>query len=288
MSAGAAMIGSAFGPTNPFQSGLAMRLAELPVMSAAPIRWTICIAAVALWIGWTMWYCARTRRPTAEIGPAQGSLEPATAKDFVILTVAVAPIAAYVYGSIFRGWGFNELSAGFLVAGCVAGLLGGLRVAGTTAAYLQGMQGMLPAAFLVGLARALSVVLGDGHVIDTVLHGLAAPLATSSATVATLLMIPLHAVIHVLVPSVTGQAVLTMPILVPLSDLLGLSRHVTVLAYQTGGGLTELLTPTNGSLMAILVAANVPFGQWLKFAWFGTLAAALAGVAGILVFLSAP
>ena len=112
-------------------------------------------------------------------------------------------------------------------------------------AYLEGMQGLLPAAFLIGLARALSLVLTDGHVIDTILNSLAAPLATSPATIASLLMIPLQAVIHVLAPSVTGQAVLTMPILVPLSDLLGLSRQVTVLAYQTGAGLTELLTPTN-------------------------------------------
>jgi len=282
MSAGAAMIGSAFAPTNPFQAGLAMKLAELPVMSAAPLRWAMCVAAVSLWIGWTMWYSARTRSPIAEVGQAQGSMQPATAADLVILAVAVAPIAAYVYGAMFLGWGFNELSGGFLIAGCVAGLLGGLRVAGTTAAYLQGMQGMLPAALLVGLARALSLVLADGHVIDTVLNNLAAPLATSSATIASLLMIPLHSVIHVLVPSVTGQAVLTMPILVPLSDLLGLSRQVTVLAYQTGAGLTELLTPTNGALMAVLLAAGVSFGQWLKFAWFGALLAALAGIAGIM------
>jgi uncharacterized ion transporter superfamily protein YfcC len=76
-----------------------------------------------------------------------------------------------------------------------------------------------------------------------------------------------------------------MPILVPLSDLLGLSRQVTVLVYQTGAGLTELLTPTNGALMAVLLAAGVSFGQWLKFALFGVLLALLVGVAGILAVL---
>jgi uncharacterized ion transporter superfamily protein YfcC len=79
-------------------------------------------------------------------------------------------------------------------------------------------------------------------------------------------MMALHTVIHVPVPSVSGQAVLTMPVLVPVSDLLGLSRQVTVLAYQFGAGLCELLTPTNGALMAILVAARVRFDEWLKFA----------------------
>jgi uncharacterized ion transporter superfamily protein YfcC len=81
-----------------------------------------------------------------------------------------------------------------------------------------------------------------------------------------MLMIPVHAAVHVPVPSVSGQAVLTMPVMVPLADLLGFSRQAAVLAYQTGAGLTELWTPTNGALMAVLLAAGAPFGKWLKFA----------------------
>ena len=79
-------------------------------------------------------------------------------------------------------------------------------------------------------------------------------------------MVPFHALLHVAIPSVSGQAVLTMPLMVPLADLLHLSRQVPVLAYQTGGGLMELLTPTNGALMAILLAADVPYQRWLRFA----------------------
>ena len=94
-------------------------------------------------------------------------------------------------------------------------------------------------------------------------------------------MIPFHAIVHVVVPSVSGQAVLTMPILVPLSDLLGISRQVTVLAYQTGAGLTELLTPTNGGLMAVLLAAGVPFSRWITFRGRRRAAGAVVGVVGI-------
>jgi uncharacterized ion transporter superfamily protein YfcC len=100
-------------------------------------------------------------------------------------------------------------------------------------------------------------------------------------------MIPFHSIVHVAVPSVSGQAVLTMPILVPLSDLLGISRQVTVLAYQTGAGLTELLTPTNGGLMAVLLAAGVSFGRWIRFAIVGVLLALVVGIGAILVALSA-
>ena len=288
MSAGAAFIGSAFGPTNPFQAGIAMKLAQLPPMSAAARRWTSVGAAVSLWVAWTVWHAARHRAPESRIGDATIAHEPVRAswKDLLILAIAVAPIAAYVYGSVALGWGFNELSGGFLLAGVIAGLLGGLGATGTTLAYLEGMQLMLPAALLVGVARSLSLVLADGHVTDTILNGLASPLSRAPGAFAALLMIPFHAVVHVPVPSVSGQAVLTMPILVPLSDLLGISRQATVLAYQTGAGLTEMLTPTNGGLMAVLLAAGVSYGQWIKFAIIGVLLALAVGIGAIVVALS--
>jgi uncharacterized ion transporter superfamily protein YfcC len=282
MSVGAAAVGSAFGPTNPFQAGIAMKLAQLPPMSAAPLRWTMFAAGVALWIAWTMWYGARNRdRAFGDSNITSDEVGAANGRDFLILAIALAPMAAYVYGAIALGWGFNELSAGFIIAGCVAGLLGGLGVAGTTTAYFQGLQAMLPPAILVAVARSLSLVLTDGHVTDTILDSLARPLSTAPVAVASMLMVPFHAVVHVFVPSVSGQAVLTMPILVPLSDLLGISRDVTVLAYQTGAGLTELLTPTNGALMAVLLAGGVSFPQWIRFAAVGVLLALLVGLAGI-------
>jgi uncharacterized ion transporter superfamily protein YfcC len=292
MSVGAAAVGSAFGPTNPFQAGIAMKLAQLPPMSAAPLRWTMFAAGVALWIAWTMWYGARNRDSAGpersrggfgirDLRITRDEIESAHPRDFLILAIAIAPMAAYVYGAIALGWGFNELSGGFIIAGCVAGVLGGLGVAGTTAAFLEGAQAMLPAAILVGVARSLSLVLTDGHVTDTILESLARPLSAAPATVASMLMVPFHSAVHVFVPSVSGQAVLTMPILVPLSDLLGISRQVTVLAYQTGGGLTELLTPTNGALMAVLLAGGVSFPQWIRFAVVGVLLALIVGLVGI-------
>jgi len=187
----------------------------------------------------------------------------------------------YVYGSIAFGWGFNELSAGFFAGAFVAGLWGGLGLEGTTIAYLEGMQGLLPAAMLIGVARSISLVLADGHVIDTILQGLTSPLAHAAPATTAYLMIPAQGLIHVIVPSASGQAVLTMPVFVPLSDLLGISRQVTVLAYQTGCGLCEMLTPTNGALMAVLLAARVPFGRWMRFAVPGAAIALVVGIVGM-------
>jgi uncharacterized ion transporter superfamily protein YfcC len=145
------------------------------------------------------------------------------------------------------------------------------------------MKSLVTAAVLVGVARSISLVLADGRVVDTILASLAAPLSGAPPALAGFLMVPFHVLVHVPVSSVSGHAVLTMPLLVPLSDLIGLSRVVTVIAYQIGAGLTELLTPTNGSMMAIIAAAGVPYGQWARFAAGGVLAVAAAGAVGLLV-----
>jgi len=105
----------------------------------------------------------------------------------------------------------------------------------------------------------------QGQIIDTIVNGLFAPLSHFPVGVAAVGMMIAHFLVHFPVPSVTGHAVLTLPVLVPLSDLLGLHRQVTVLAYQYGGGLCNFVTPTNGGIMAILAAAGVPYGKWIRF-----------------------
>ena len=121
-------------------------------------------------------------------------------------------------------------------------------------------------ALLIGFARSILVVLEDGRIIDTIVNALFTPLEGLPQMASAVGMIVAQAIIHVPVPSMSGQAVLTMPVLVPLSDLLGMSRQITVLAYQYGAGLTDLMTPTNGALMAILGVAAVRYEDWLKFA----------------------
>ena len=284
MSAGAAIVGSAFGPVNPFQAGIAMKLAQLPASSGFALRSVMSAVALVLWVAWTMAYARRTR--TAATVTAESTASPPfTRVDMLVLLSVLVPMAAYVYGSLHGSWGFLELGAAFLIGGCLAGLIGGLGVAGTSATFLEGMQSMLPASMLIGVARSISVVLADGKIIDSLLHALASPLEHVPAVVSALLMIPFHNLVHIPVPSVSGQAVLTMPVLVPLSDLLRLSRQVPVLAYQTGAGMMEALTPTNGALMAVLMAAQVPYGSWFRFAIVGWVLCTAVGIAGIMAVL---
>jgi uncharacterized ion transporter superfamily protein YfcC len=284
MSAGAAMIGSAFGPSNPFQAGIALQLAQLPVTTAGVLRLGMFVVAITLWIAWTMRHAAKMRTAMPEVTTAGRT--PVSARDVLVLLLVAAPVVIYVYGSLKLGWGFNELSALFFVGGVLAGIVGGLGVGGTTTAYIEGMQSVISAAVLIGLARSISLVLADGHVIDTILNATAGTLGSASASAAVLLMIPAQSLIHVFVPSVSGQAVLTMPVFVPLADLLHIPRLSVVLAYEMGAGLTELLTPTNGALMAVLVAAGVPYQRWLRFAIVGVAITLTVGVAGIIILLA--
>ena len=169
----------------------------------------------------------------------------------------------------------------FLVAGFAVGLVAGRNLSDTARDYLKGMETVLAAALFVGVARAISVVLTDGQILDTILHALATPLGQLPGLAAAVLMVPAHALLHIPVPSVSGQAVLTMPVMAPLCDLLQISRDAGVIAYQTGAGLMDLITPTNGALLAMLLAADVPYGRWIRFAVPGALLVSIVGLVGI-------
>ena len=264
MSLGAAAVGAAFSPINPFQVGIAQQLAQLQVLSGSVFRLAFLAAALAMWIWGTVRYCVRTRTaPTGEAGPPTGTLD---SRRSSVLVLVLATFGALVLGVLRAGWGFNEMAALFFVMGVMAGLVGGLGLGGTAEAFVIGFRSMAYAALLIGFARAIYVTLDQGRIVDTIVHGLFTPVAHLPLALAALGMMLVHALVHVPVPSPTGHAVLTLPILVPIADLLGLSRQVTVLAYQYGGGLCELFTPTNGALMAILAAAQVRYEDWLRFA----------------------
>jgi uncharacterized ion transporter superfamily protein YfcC len=265
MSLGGAVVGAAFSPINPFQVGIAQKLAQLPPLSGAAFRTVFLAGALTVWIWGAMRY-ARRIRVAGEVAVDKERAAIKGARSGVVLALVLAAFTLLVVGVLRLGWGFDELSAVFFTMGLAAGLVAGLGLSGTADAFVTGFRSMAGAAMLVGFARAIYVALDEGQILDTIVHGLFTPLAQLPVAASGVGMIVAHTLIHVPVPSVSGQAVLTIPILVPVSDLLGLSRQVTVLAYQYGAGLCEILTPTNGALMAILAASGVPFNRWLRFA----------------------
>ena len=263
ISIGAAGIGAAFSPVNPFQAQIAQKLAGLPLLSGWLFRTWVMAFALAIWIAWTWRRAMRTRRAPEAAEATAAGLPP---RLLAVLLVVIGTFVVFVYGVIRLGWDFDQMAALFFAMGIAAGLIGGLGTGGTAQAFVNGFGSMAYAAMLIGFARAIFVVLDQGRIVDTIVNALVSPLQHLPVTACAIAMMGVQALIHFPVPSVSGQAVLTMPLLVPVSDLIGLSRQVTVLAFQYGAGLTELVTPTNGAIVAVAAASGVKFGDWLSFA----------------------
>jgi uncharacterized ion transporter superfamily protein YfcC len=263
VSAGAAGVGAAFSPINPFQVGIAQKLAGLPLLSGSGFRLVFLALALGLWIAATTRYARATR--TTRISEVNEEEKRLDIRDGLVLITILLTFTIFIVGVMGYGWDFDQMSALFFIMGIIVGLIGRLGVNRTAEAFVEGFRSMVFAAMLIGFARAIYVVAEQGQIIDTIVNGLFAPLSHFPIGVAALGMMVTQFFVHFPVPSVTSHAVLTLPVLVPLSDLLGLPRQVTVLTYQYGGGLCDLVTPTSGGLMAILAAAKVPYGKWIRF-----------------------
>lgn len=297
MSIGAAAVGSAFSPVNPFQVMIAQKVSDIPLFSGATWRILFLIPALLLWMWGTYRYAIKARRlhletSSVQLETAADKFETRTASSLsstIILLLVGAAFTLFVLGVVHFKWDFQEMAAIFLAMGILAGLVGGLGFSGTAECFVMGFREMTYAALLIGFARAIYVVLDDGKIVDTLVSAIFTPLEHFPVWLATFGMTVAQAIIHIPVPSVSGQAVLTLPILAPVADLLGLSRQIAVLTYQYGAGLCDLITPTNAALMAILGASGVRFESWLKFAlplWgglmlLGLLSAELAIVFGV-------
>lgn len=260
---GAAAIGSAFSPVNAFGTVLAQKVAEVPFLTGAGLRLGSFLIAFALWMFLTIRYGNKNRlaKATDEI-PTKQKLSNAHS---LILIIVLLAFALLIYGMLALGWGFNQISAEFFVAAILVGLIGGMSINKTFITYAEGFKDLTYAGMIVGLAYGISLVLKEGLIIDTIIYGLFTPLQHVSPVLSSIGMMCSQAMLHIVVPSYSGQAVLTMPILAPLSDLIGLSRDVCVMAFQYGAILMDLIIPTNGALMAVIAIAGISYNEWVKF-----------------------
>jgi uncharacterized ion transporter superfamily protein YfcC len=262
MSIGAAGIGSSFSPMNPFGVGIAQRFADVPLLSGWELRLPVMVLALAIWAWGTMRHARRTRTVASESDLPN---QPLSGRHAAVLTATVATFAILIYGVIQFGWGFEHMAGLFLGLALAAGVIGGLAIEGTCVAFAEGFAAMSYAALMIGVARGVFVVLDQGHIVDTIINTLVSPLAKLPVTFFAMGITVVQSLLALPVPSSSGRVTLTMPILVPLSDLLGLSRQVTVTATQFGPGVIGNALPTDGALMAVLALCGVPFSRWLRF-----------------------
>lgn len=264
--------GYSAGPLNPFNTGIAQGIAELPTFSGIGLRIVLMIGALAIAIVITVMHGKKYKKlgiDNTHLLEEFGAQEerPMTRTDSAILLILLATIIVLIYGVITYGWYFNEISALFFGMGLLVGLIyrkGNLNQIARD--FVAGAGEMTTAAIFIGLSRAILVVMEDGMIMDTLVYYLSLPLSHLNSVFAAWGMYISQGFINFFIPSSTGQAVVVMPILSPLSDLIGVTRQTAVLAYQCGDGFWNMITPTHSVLMASLGLARVPFGNWFKFA----------------------
>jgi uncharacterized ion transporter superfamily protein YfcC len=261
---------------NPFTVILAQNFAGIPLLSGWAFRLVTWFVMETLVCWWILRYARRIKKDPAKsymVGIDMGDLQldhdelvntPFTARTRAVCGVVVASIVALVWGVTQKGWYFNELAGLFIVMGILSGLIGGFNPNRLADVYVKGLRDIVFGCMIIGLSRGVLVVMREGHIVDTVVYYLSLPLQDLPRWLAAEGMLAVQNVINFLIPSGSGQAVVTMPIMAPLSDVLGISRQVAVLAFQFGDGLSNLLWPT--ALIPIMCAiAHVPLEKWYRF-----------------------
>ncbi|MDP4534876.1 TIGR00366 family protein [Alkalimonas collagenimarina] len=183
----------------------------------------------------------------------------------LILASFLITIGIAVYGISEHGWYLYELGACFIGWGLLTTLIGQLSFDQASDSFIEGVKDLTTTAVLIGIARGIALILEDGQILHSIVHGLSMPLSHVPATVSAFGMLVIQTILNLFVPSGSGQAFVTMPLMAPLSDLVGVPRQVAVLAYQFGDGFSNMIVPTNAVLMGIIGIAGVPYDRWFKF-----------------------
>jgi len=261
---------------NPFTVGVAQGIVGLPLFSGIGFRvvlWTVMTTVTIIFLSR---YAARVKanpgislmrefdlkRETKASGDEDILF---TRRHVAVLVVTVAALIVLVLGAIRWHWGLLQLSGLFFGLAIVAGPIGGLSLDDTARSFIQGAQDMTYAGLVVGLARGALVILRDANVIDSMTHAMAAVVGRWSSSISVIGIYLMQNLLHFIVPSGSGQAAVSMPILAPLGDLVGITRQTNVLAYQLGNGLTNVFIPTQGYFMAALGILKIPWEKWVRW-----------------------
>jgi uncharacterized ion transporter superfamily protein YfcC len=266
--------GAAF--LNPFNVGIAQGIAGVPVFSGMGYRLIVWAAATFVTIAFLMWYAARVKRnpalsPTFVLDQAKRLEHPPsladermTGRHAAVLGIFALTLGAMVIGVVKYDWFIDEIAALFLAMAIVVGLVGRLGTDNWVASFMQGVKDLAPTALVIAIARATMIIARDAHIIDTMLHALMPLVQSSHPVFAAQKMYLIQSVINFFIHSGSGQAALTMPIMAPLADLVGVTRQTAILAFQLGELSTPMI-PTSGITVGVLALARVPWLTWAKW-----------------------
>lgn len=280
---------------NPFTVGVAQGIAELPTFSGMVPRIFFWFAYVAVSILFVMRYAAKVKRnPELSVTKEEDkkrNVDKAavmemklTRKQGITLLILLATFITLAFGVIKYGWYIQEISALFVIMAIVIGIVNRMGINGTTMAFVRGCEELIVGALVVGFAYGAVTLLENSNTIDTILYGISGLVSELPTVLAAGAMFVVQAFMNIIVASGSGQAALTMPLMTPLGDLLGVSRQTVVLAFQMGDGITNIFSPTNGLLFAALAMAGISITKWFK--WMAPLFAIQFVMAIIIVTIA--
>ncbi|WP_042146645.1 YfcC family protein [Paucisalibacillus sp. EB02] len=265
--------GAAF--MNPFTVGVAQGIAGLPTFSGMGVRFVFWLIFVGVTIAYVMLYARKVKKDPArsimyaadQKREVSGGVEQQTLtkRQITILLVLGLTLVGLALGVILEGWYITEIAALFIIMGIVVGIIAKFKMNEMAGAFLKGCEEMVQGALIVGFAYGVLRILQDSNTIDTVLYHVSNAVADLPTALAAIGMFGVQSLLNFIVPSGSGQAAISMPIMAPLGDLVGVSRQTAVLAFQYGDGISNAFTPTAGVLMASLALAKIPWIKWMKW-----------------------
>jgi uncharacterized ion transporter superfamily protein YfcC len=270
----AADIGFAAATTNPFTVSVAQGIAQLPLNSGLLFRIIFLAGCLTITFFYLIHYGNKVKKnPAASLmGADDFSDIETTFQDYrfkkrhmAIMASSIMIFCYLLYAVQFRNWWMAEMAGGFLLIGYCAIIIARMSMADASAAFVKGMRDMVLPALVVGFARGIEVVLQEGMILDTLIYYASSLLYYFPKIFAAEGMLVIQSILNLFIPSGSGQAMVTMPIMAPLADVLSLTRQTAVFAFTCGDGFSNTIIPTSGTLMAMLSLANIPFEKWLRF-----------------------
>lgn len=276
ISVGAMTIGFGLSPINPYTVGTGHKIAQLAMFSGAPLRAVLCFTGISIMAWFNLRYFKKiTREPerslaigldTSGITLTQPLADyKMTRQNWWVVTLFLTGLVAILYGVFVWHWYINELSAVFLMIGLLCGLVSRMNATQMSLTTLRAVSLAAPGAFMVGFATTIKVLMDMGNIGDTISYELSELLQGLPLHLAAICMSISQTVINFFIPSGSGQALATLPVMLPLGESLGLTRQTTILAFQIGDGVSNLVNPTLGGLIAMLSMCRVSIDRWIRF-----------------------
>ncbi|MDO4961190.1 MAG: hypothetical protein Q4E57_04965 [Eubacteriales bacterium] len=291
----AAYGGYATSPMCPMTIQVAQKIADIPVMSGFGFR---CVIWIVFFIPTVIYIMRYVRKISADpsssiMGTESFANQSAENADIAFnlrhalaLIGLAAGLGVYTYGSLKLGWGMQEMATIILIIAMFGAFITGLGVDGFIQGFLKGARQMAFSAMLIGLASGVSVILNSGNILHTIIFGLGTALNSIPHMLAGPLMYVFNLLFNFLVNSGSGQASVIMPVMAPLADVVGVTRQAAVTAFQLGDGLSNVIFPTSGTMMACLAAAGVDYKEWMKFAFPLFLVWAVMGFITVMIVVA--